>query len=110
MPNQNYSEAGCIASALSVLGDKWTPLLVKELTVCPKKFSDLEKSLIGISPRTLSQRLDKLERNYIVAKNIYCEHPPRYQYALTKKGSDLQNILNDMAKWSEKYSANFVNS
>lgn len=93
----------CIVHALSVLGDKWTPLLVKELTVCPKTFGDLETALMGISPRTLSQRLNKLVADGIVTKILYCEHPPRYNYSLTQKGADLQNIIIDMANWSHKY-------
>jgi DNA-binding HxlR family transcriptional regulator len=93
----------CISQALSVLGDKWTPLLVQQLTICPQTFSDLEKSLEGISPRTLSQRLNKLVLDGIVNKVVYCTHPPRYNYSLTQKGQDLQAILRDMANWSEKY-------
>ena len=94
---------GCIAKALAILGDKWTPLIIKEMTACPQNFSDLEKLLVGISPRTLSQRLGKLVDEGIIAKNIYCEHPPRYNYFLTEKGTDLQDILGSMASWSAKY-------
>lgn len=100
---QTINKPTCIMHALSILGDKWTPLLIKELTACPKTFGDLENALVGISPRTLSQRLNKLVSERIVSKSMYCEHPPRYNYALTHKGCDLQNILNDMAKWSQKY-------
>lgn len=97
------SDTRCINKALSVLGDKWTPLLVRELTRCPQTFSDLETSLVGISPRTLSQRLNMLVVEGIVHKDMYCMHPPRYNYSLTQKGQDLQSILRDMANWSEKY-------
>ena len=96
----------CIANALSIFGDKWTPLLVREMTRCPLTFSDLESAVEGISPRTLSQRLNKLIDEDIVVKNIYCQHPPRYNYSLTKKGADLQSILNDMAAWGSKYPKN----
>lgn len=96
---------GCIQTALCILGDKWTALLVRELTECPKTFSELETLLVGISPRTLSQRLDKLELESIVAKNMYCPHPPRYKYSLTKKGSELKVVLEKMADWGEKYSS-----
>jgi DNA-binding HxlR family transcriptional regulator len=101
--NPSKQKTGCIAKALSILGDKWSPLLIKELTTCPQTFSDLEKVLVGISPRTLSQRLNKLVDEDIVEKRLYCERPPRYSYSLTTKGSDLQVILQDMAKWSAKY-------
>ena len=93
----------CIARALAIFGDKWTLLLVRELTRCPQTFSDLETSLDGISPRTLSQRLNKLVEDGIVEKSMYCEHPPRYNYSLTEKGADLQLILKNISAWSNKY-------
>ncbi len=94
---------GCIAAALGILGDKWSPLLLSQLVGGSKKFSDLETSLIGISPRTLSARLDKLIVESVVEKQLYCKHPPRYKYQLTKKGSDLVNILQAMSQWGDKY-------
>lgn len=100
---KELKKAGCIAKALGILGDKWSPLLIRELTLCPQNFSDLEKLLVGISPRTLSQRLSMLVEQDIVDKRMYCEHPPRYSYQLTPKGQDLQTILQDMARWSAKY-------
>ena len=102
-PPKELQKAGCIAKALDILGDKWTPLLIRELTLCPQTFSDLEKLLVGISPRTLSQRLSRLVDEDIVDKRMYCEHPPRYSYQLTPKGRDLQTILQDMARWSAKH-------
>jgi len=93
----------CVARALAIFGDKWTLLLVRELTRCPKTFSDLETALAGISPRTLSQRLNKLVEDEIVAKELYCQHPPRYSYSLTAKGADLQLILKNISTWSNKY-------
>lgn len=93
----------CVARALAIFGDKWTLLLVRELTRCPQTFSDLETALESISPRTLSQRLNKLIDDGIVAKDIYCQRPPRYNYSLTEKGADLQLILKNISSWSNKY-------
>ena len=97
------SETSCVANALNVIGDKWTLLIIQQMTICPQKFSDLEKNLVGISPRTLSQRLDRLVEEYMVKKSLYCPHPPRFQYSLTIKGDDLKQILAKMAAWSDKY-------
>jgi DNA-binding HxlR family transcriptional regulator len=94
---------GCIQAALAVLGDKWTPLLLGQLVSGEKTFGELESMLTGISPRTLSARLDKLLEEKIVTKNQYNEHPPRYKYDLTKKGQGLQEVLQQMADWGEKY-------
>ncbi|MDB5182084.1 MAG: hxlR 2 [Candidatus Saccharibacteria bacterium] len=94
---------GCIASAMEIIGSKWTALLLRDLTTGPKRFGELEKSLKGISPRTLSQRLDDLEEHGIVTKQMFAEAPPRCEYSLTKKGEDLVPILKQMAVWGEKY-------
>jgi DNA-binding HxlR family transcriptional regulator len=94
---------GCVAEALCIMGNKWTPLLVMELAKGPGRFSALERILIGISPRTLSQRLDELEQRNIITKKSYAEVPPRVEYQLTKKGQDLIPILKSMAAWGDKY-------
>lgn len=96
---------GCIQSALSILGDKWSPLLLSELVECSKTFSELEEALPGISPRTLSARLDRLISYQVILKKEYCQHPPRYQYELTKKGSELKDILSAMADWGARHSS-----
>ena len=97
------SRPGCIQSALCILGDKWSPLLLGLLFDQPKTFGELETALHGISPRTLSARLDKLNHESIISKRQYCEHPPRYRYELTQKGVELQDILKEMAQWGAKY-------
>ncbi len=94
---------GCIQAALNILGDKWSPLLLGQLIAGAKTFGELESALGGISPRTLSARLEKLADNGIVSKNIYCKHPPRYRYELTGKGRELQSILRAMGDWGNKY-------
>lgn len=94
---------GCLQATLDILGDKWTALIIRDLTSQPAKFSDLETSLDGISPRTLSQRLDKLQAEKIVDRRLYCEHPPRYTYELTPKGRELQEILIKMSDWGGRY-------
>jgi DNA-binding HxlR family transcriptional regulator len=97
---------GCIKSALSIVGDQWTPLLLKELSGGESRtFSELESLLAGISPRTLSQRLVKLEACGVIQKKEYCAHPPRYTYTTTKKGSELESILRAMAEWGERHYA-----
>lgn len=95
---------GCIQSALAIVGDKWTPLILRDLHTAPQTFSDLETSL-QLSPRTLSQRLVKLEAEKIVAKRLYCPHPPRYEYYLTDKGRELLTIIRAMADWGERHTS-----
>jgi len=94
---------GCIQAALGILGDKWTPLLLGQLVSGQKTFGELESMLTGISPRTLSARLNMLESESIIRKNKYNAHPPRFKYDLTEKGKGLQDVLIQMAEWGEKY-------
>ena len=96
-------QIGCIASALRVVGQKWTALIIRDLYDGPKRFSQLEKSVGGINPRTLCQRLDALESSGILTKQTFAEVPPRTVYTLTPKGEDLVPILRAMAAWGTKH-------
>ena len=94
---------GCVSAALEILGDKWSPILLGSLFENKKTFSELSSVMPGVSPRTLSARLDCLENSGIIVKKCYCEKPPRYTYELTKKGQDLRAVLVQMANWGQKY-------
>jgi DNA-binding HxlR family transcriptional regulator len=102
--NKVEKKPGCIQHTLEIMGDKWTALILRDLSLQPAKFSQLEMSLEGISPRTLSQRLEKLETEKIITKCLYCERPPRSMYQLTQKGKELQDVLVKMADWGAKHS------
>ena len=94
---------GCIKSAMVILGEKWTAVLLGALSENACTFSELEDLTGGINPRTLSQRLDRLSIEQIIEKQLYNEHPPRYKYRLTTKGAELQNVLIAMAAWGDTY-------
>jgi DNA-binding HxlR family transcriptional regulator len=94
---------GCVAEATAILGNKWTALIVMELSQDCARFSHLQQSIPGINPRTLSQRLDYLEQKRIISKKQFAEVPPRIEYTLTEKGRDLLPILKSMADWGYKY-------
>ncbi len=103
MTKTDQTKPGCMRYALSILGDKWTGLLVRELCSGPKTFSELEQLSGGISPRTLSQRLEKLQAEGIIETDEYCVKPRRCNYCLTSKGVELKGILDAMADWSAKH-------
>lgn len=96
-------QSGCIASAMEIIGNKWTALILRDLFEGPKRFCELEKSVGNINPRTLSQRLDDLEAHGIISKKSFAEVPPRVEYTLTQKGKDLLPVLQQMAAWGTKY-------
>lgn len=93
---------GCVKVASEILGDKWTPELlrffVNEGTV---RFCHLQDLADGINPRTLSARLDSLEQKGIIEKLL--THSSRCEYRLTEKGTDLVPVLLEMQAWSDKY-------
>ncbi|HZD59760.1 MAG TPA: helix-turn-helix domain-containing protein [Anaerolineae bacterium] len=84
---------------LSLIGSKWTLLILREFLDGTKRFGQLKKSLPGISPKTLSQRLQELEKEGILTKKIYPEVPPRVEYSLTPRGERLKSILLDLVNW-----------
>jgi len=84
---------------------KWTLLLIRDLAEGRSRFCELERSLAGISPRTLSLRLRALEDEGIVARETFPEVPPRVEYALTEKGRALLPIIDDMRAYGERWLA-----
>jgi DNA-binding HxlR family transcriptional regulator len=101
--NTIEKKPGCVAEAVTILGNKWTALIVLELAQGCARFTHLEKAIEGINPRILSQRLDYLQQKRIITKKSYAEAPPRIEYTLTQKGKDLLPILSSMAEWGYKY-------
>ena len=88
-----------VAACAAIIGAKWTALLVHDLSEGPRRFSELEHSCLGISPRTLSERLRALEDEGIVERRSYPESPPRVEYELTDKGDALLPIISEMRRF-----------
>ncbi|GGI10043.1 winged helix-turn-helix transcriptional regulator [Gottfriedia solisilvae] len=89
-----------IAKTLDVIGTKWTFLIIRDLLIDGKlRFSDLMRSVEGISPKTLSLRLRELEEKGIVTRKVYPEVPPRVEYTLTEKGKSLKGIFVELKRF-----------
>jgi DNA-binding HxlR family transcriptional regulator len=88
-----------VCRTAEVVCGKWTLLIVRDLAEGSARFCELERSLEGISPRTLSLRLRALEEEGIVARHTYPEVPPRVEYALTVKGEALVPLIEDMRRY-----------
>lgn len=101
-PHENNPLCGSIKAGLAIVGDKWTPLLVRELTTGPKRFSELQQ-VLHIGPRTLSQRLNALETTGVVRTQPSAPGARRLAYVLTQKGEDLLPVLRSIAEWAAKY-------
>lgn len=82
---------------------KWTILIVRDLAEGHSRFSEMERSLAGISPRTLSLRLRALEEQDILERRTFSEVPPRVEYALTDKGRALIPIIDSMRSYGREW-------
>lgn len=92
-----------VAAAAAIIGAKWTALLVHDLSEGPRRFSELEHSCCGISPRTLAERLRELEGEGIVERRSYAESPPRVEYRLTEKGDALLPVIEAMRQFGHDW-------
>jgi len=89
-----------IAKTLELIGTKWTFLIIRDLLIGgTMRFSDLLRSLEGISPKTLALRLRELESHGILERTVYPEVPPRVEYTLTKKGQLLEGIFIELKRY-----------
>jgi DNA-binding HxlR family transcriptional regulator len=102
--NAVHEATSCaVAACAEIIGAKWTALLVHDLSEGPRRFSELEHSCAGISPRTLSERLRALEDEGLVERRSYSESPPRVEYELTEKGTALLPIIEEMRRFGHAY-------
>lgn len=92
-----------VCRTAEVVCGKWTLLLIRDLADGSSRFCELERSLEGISPRTLSLRLRALEEEGIVERHTYPEVPPRVEYALTVKGEALVPLIDDMRRYGTRW-------
>ena len=98
------ANASCpVCRTAEIVCAKWTMLVIRDLAEGRTRFCELERSLQGISPRTLSLRLRALEEEGIVERQTYPEVPPRVEYALTTKGRALLPIIEDMRTYGRQW-------
>ena len=102
--NEVHDSHSCsVAACAEIIGAKWTALLVHDLSEGARRFSELEHSCPGISPRTLSERLRVLEQEELVVRHSFPESPPRVEYTLTEKGRGLLPIIHAMSHFGHEF-------
>ena len=94
-----YNQTCPIAQALDIVGDRWTLLIVRDLFLGQRRFSDLLASSPGIPPKLLSGRLKRLEQHRLIERVIYSEYPLRAEYRLTDEGRSLAPVLGAILTW-----------
>jgi DNA-binding HxlR family transcriptional regulator len=92
-----------VVKTLKIIGSKWTVLILCHLKDGTMRFGQLQRALDGISPKTLSIRLQQLEKQGIIQKKVYPEIPPRTEYSMTKNGKTLGGIIASMQEWGEEH-------
>lgn len=92
-------------TTLTLIGDKWKVLILRDLLPGTKRFGELKKSVGNVSQKVLTAQLRAMEESGLLTRTVYPEVPPRVEYTLTELGRSLQPILDAMWNWGEGYKA-----
>lgn len=92
-----------VETTLTLIGDKWKVLILRDLLPGTKRFGELKKSIGSVSQKVLTAQLRDMEENGLVHREVYAEVPPRVEYSLTELGQSLKPILDSMWSWGEGY-------
>lgn len=110
MKNLQKNIPNCpVEVTLSLMGDKWKVLIVRELLTGTKRFGELKKSLTGVSQKVLTQHLRAMEESGLLTRKIYAEVPPKVEYTLTNLGESLKTIHDVMLQWGKEYKQQYSN-
>ena len=94
-----------VETTLSLIGDKWKVLILRDLMDGTKRFGELKKSIGSVSQKVLTAQLHDMEENGLVNRTVYAEVPPRVEYSLTEIGHSLKPIIDAMMDWGMDYKA-----
>lgn len=96
-----------VETTLTLIGDKWKVLILRDLIPGTKRFGELRKSIGIVSQKVLTTQLRDMEESGLVNRQVYAEVPPRVEYSLTDLGYSLKPILDAMQNWGESYKASY---
>ena len=94
-----------VETTLTLIGDQWKVLILRDLLTGTKRFGELKKSIGNVSQKVLTAQLRAMEENGLLTRTVYAEVPPRVEYTLTDLGKSLKPILDAMWNWGEEYKA-----
>ncbi len=94
-----------VETTLTLIGDKWKVLILRDLITGTKRFGELKKSIGSVSQKVLTAQLRDMEESGLVSRKVYAEVPPKVEYSLTELGKSLKPILDAMQSWGEGYKA-----
>ena len=102
---KNELPACPVETTLTLIGDKWKVLILRDLMPGTKRFGELKKSVGNVSQKVLTAQLRDREESGLVHREVYAEVPPRVEYSLTPLGKSLKPILDSLWNWGEEYKA-----
>lgn len=103
MQRASFGDQACsVARTLDIVGDRWTPLVLRDIAIGISRFDAIQGDL-GLSRKVLAQRLEALVEHEVVVRVPYSEHPPRYDYRLTEKGNDLAMVVLALQQFGDKW-------
>lgn len=103
MRQTSFADMHCsLARSLEMVGDWWSPLILRDLSLGLRRFDELADDL-GISRNLLTRRLADLTAHGVIERHAYQQHPPRYDYALTASGRELIPILQALTAWGDRW-------
>ena len=97
-----------VETTLTLIGDKWKVLILRDLMPGTKRFGELKKSIGSVSQKVLTAQLRAMEETGLVNRKVYAQVPPRVEYSLTGLGRSLKPILDAMGSWGEDYKAKSI--
>ena len=103
MSNEKPLPACPVETTLSLISDKWTVVIIRDLLTGTKRFNELMRSVTGITQKVLTSHLRNMEANGLLVRKVYPEIPPKVEYTLTETGYSLKPILDSMYSWGENY-------
>lgn len=103
MSNEKPLPACPVETTLSLISDKWTVVIIRDLLTGTKRFNELMRSVTGITQKVLTSHLRNMEANGLLVRKVYPEIPTKVEYTLTETGYSLKPILDAMYTWGENY-------
>ncbi len=97
-----------VETTLTLIGDKWKVLILRDLLSGTKRFGELKRSIGSVSQKVLTAQLRAMEGSGLLTRTVYAEVPPRVEYSLTELGESLKPILDAMWNWGEGYKASLT--
>ena len=94
-----------VETTLTLIGDKWKVLIIRDLLSGTKRFGELKRSIGGVSQKVLTAQLRQMEADGLLTRTVFPEVPPRVEYTLTRLGHSLKPVLDAMRDWGAAYQA-----